>query len=128
MSNREFHKIWIEQCEAARDIRVRYGLKASFDYVVAEKLLMFAETAVGRPEFARELPQFVASVRGLFTPDELKIHLARIERERMVQEVLSAGDAEEDDSFHETPEAAAERAQQFSTIEELLTVAELGTS
>ncbi len=128
MSNREFHKIWMEQCEAAQDIRVRYGSKAAFDYVVAEKLLMFAETAASRPEFARELPQFVARVRGLFTPEELKIHIARIEHERMVGEALTAEIGEEDDPFRETPEAAAERAQQFSTIRELLTAAQIGTS
>ena len=73
MSNREFHKVWIEQCEAAGDIRLRYGPKAAFDYVVAEKLLMFAEAAARRPEFARELPQFVARVRALFTPEELQL-------------------------------------------------------
>jgi len=52
VSNREFHKVWMDQCEAAEDIRLRYGLKAAFDYVVAEKLLMFAEAAARRPEFA----------------------------------------------------------------------------
>jgi hypothetical protein len=36
------HEIWIEQCDAAQDIKLRYGLKAAFDYVVAEKLLNFA--------------------------------------------------------------------------------------
>lgn len=128
MSNREFQKIWIEQCEAAQDIRVRYGSTASFDYIVAEKLLMFAETAASRPEFARELPQFVARVRGLFTPEELKIHLARIEPERMVGETLTAEIGEEDEPFREAPEAEAERAQQFSIIKELLTAAQIGTS
>ena len=34
----------------------RYGLKAAFDYAVAEKLLNFAEAAAQHPEFARALP------------------------------------------------------------------------
>jgi hypothetical protein len=106
VSNREFHRIWIEQCEAAEDIRLRYGPQAAFDYVVGEKLLNFAEAAARRPEFARELPRFVARVRGLFTPEELQTHITRIE----------------------SPRAAAERARQFSTIKELLSAAELGTS
>ena len=89
---------------------------------------MFAEAAARRPEFARELPRFVARVRGLFTPEELKTHIARIEHERMARKALSAEIEEEDDPFRESPEAAAERAQQFSTIKELLTAAELGTS
>ena len=33
------HEIWIEQCDAAQDIKLRYGLKAAFDYVVAEKVI-----------------------------------------------------------------------------------------
>jgi hypothetical protein len=32
----KFHEIWIEQCEAAEEIKLRYGLKAAFDYLVAE--------------------------------------------------------------------------------------------
>ena len=128
MSNREFHKVWMEQCEAAGDIRLRYGTKAAFDYLVGEKLLNFAEAAVSRPEFARELPQFIARVRSLFTPAELQTHIARIEHERMVQEALSAEIEEEDDPFGESPEATVERARQFSTIKELLSAAELGTS
>jgi hypothetical protein len=57
VSSREFHKIWTEQCEAAHDIKLRYGPQAAFDYVVAEKLLSFAEAAARRPEFAGELPR-----------------------------------------------------------------------
>ena len=128
MSTREFHKIWTEQCEVAQDIRLRYAPQAAFDYVVAEKLLNFAEAAARRPEFAIELPRFVARVRGLFTPEELQTHIARIEHERMVQETFSAEMEEEDDPFRESPEAAAVRARQFSAIKELLTAAELGTS
>ena len=128
MSNREFHKVWTEQCEAAGDIRRRHGPKAAFDYVVAEKLVMFAEAAARRPEFARELPRFVARVRSLFTPEELQTHIARMEHERMTREALSAEIEEEDDPFRESPDAAAERARQFSTMKELLTAAELGTS
>lgn len=128
MTTREFHKIWTEQCEVAQNIRLRYGPQAAFHYVVAEKLLNFAEAAARRPEFARELPRFVARVRGLFTPEELQTHIARIEHERMVQEALSAEIEEEDDPFRESAETAAERARQFSTLKELLTAAELGTS
>ena len=41
----KFHEIWIEQCEAAEEIKLRYGLKAAFDYLVAEKLFNFADAA-----------------------------------------------------------------------------------
>jgi hypothetical protein len=64
---RKFHEIWIEQCEAAEEIKLRYGFKAAFDYLVAEKLFNFADAAKTHPALARELPQFFARVRGLFT-------------------------------------------------------------
>ena len=71
MSLRKFHEIWIEQCDAAQDIKLRYGLKAAFDYVVAEKLLNFASAAADHPEFAQELPRFVSQIRSMFTPQEI---------------------------------------------------------
>ena len=77
MTNGNWHQIWLEQCDAAETIKLRYGLKAAFDYAVAEKLLNFAEAAAQHPEFARELPQFVSRVRRMFTAEELQAHLAR---------------------------------------------------
>ena len=68
------HEIWIEQCEASEEIKLRYGLKAAFDYLVAEKLLNFVDAASRNPEFARELPRFVARVRGLFPVEEMRTH------------------------------------------------------
>jgi len=53
VSVRKAHEIWIEQCDAAQEIKLRYGLKAAFDYVVTEKLLNFANAASKHPEFAR---------------------------------------------------------------------------
>ena len=63
MSSRTMHKIWIEQCDAARDIKIRYGLKAAFDYVVTEKLLNLPAPLPAILKFARELPRFVSKVR-----------------------------------------------------------------
>jgi len=36
MSLQKMHEIWIEQYDAAQGIKLRYWLKASFDYLVAE--------------------------------------------------------------------------------------------
>ena len=93
MNTRKFHEIWIEQCDATHEIKLRYGVKAAFDYLVAEKLFNFVDAATSRPEFARELPRFVAYVRGLFTPQEIRTHLARIEREQ--REYAAVNDNEE---------------------------------
>lgn len=128
MNTRKFHEIWIEQCDAAEDIERRHGLKASFDYVVAEKLLNFADAPTRHPEFARELPRFVSRVRRMFTPQEMRTHLARIEREQREYDADIDALDEEDELIVESPAAAAERAHQFATIRELLTAPELGTS
>jgi hypothetical protein len=75
------HQVWIEQCEAAWTIRERFGLEAAFDDVVGEKLMNFASVARDHPAFARELPRFVFEVRRLFSADEIRTHLERLERE-----------------------------------------------
>ncbi len=126
MSARKVHEIWIEQCDAARGIKLRYGVKAAFDYAVAEKLLNFASAAAQHPEFARELPQFVSEVRRVFTLQEILTHLARIERERSDKSINT--DDDDDELISISPGAAAARDQQFATIKELLTATELGTS
>ncbi len=56
MVQTEFHKIWQEQCEAAKEIRERYSVENALSYLVGEKLINFAEAAEQRPEFAQELP------------------------------------------------------------------------
>ena len=131
MNTRKFHEIWIEQCDAAHDIKRRYGVKAAFDYLVAEKLFNFVEAATTRPEFAEELPRFVGYVRGFFTPREIRSHLARIARERIEYAAVNdneEGEFDEDDLIRESPEEIALRVRQFAAIKELLTAAELGTS
>ena len=125
MTERRWHKIWMEQCEAAETIRLRYGVELAFDYVVGEKLLNFAEAAAEHPEFAQALPQFVSRVRGMFTPEEMKAHLARTERRRREMEEVAADD--EDRGFADD-KATAERARQFALVKELLTAPALGTS
>jgi len=50
MSAGKQHHIWIEQCEASRTIRERFGLEAAFDYAVGEKLMNFASAAHDHPQ------------------------------------------------------------------------------
>jgi hypothetical protein len=125
VSGRKMHEIWIEQCDAAQNIKLRYGVEAAFDYVVAEKLLKFASAASDHPEFARELPRFISRLRRMFTTQEMRTHITRIEREQSENDI----DVQEhDEMIPESPVAVAERARQFATIKELLTAADLGTS
>jgi hypothetical protein len=67
----------------------------------------------------------------LFTVEEMRRHLNRIECEQRKYEAhIEERDEfdEEDEVILESPVVATERAQQFATISELLTAAELGTS
>ena len=61
----------------------------------------------------------------MFTPEEMRTHIARLEREQSEK----ADEVSEENELHlESPIAAAERVRQFTTVKELLTAAELGTS
>jgi hypothetical protein len=125
MNARTAHDVWTEQCEAAQMIRARFGLKAAFDYLVGEKLISFVRAASRHPDFARELPRFISEVRRMFTPDEIRTHLAKMEHE---QDKENWNVSEEDDRLRESPAAAVEHVRQFMMIKELLTMARLGTS
>lgn len=74
----EFHMIWRDQLQAVSAIRQRHGEEAAFDYIVDEKLMNFAEAAEGRPEFARELPRFVAAIRETFPAATMRCGLQRL--------------------------------------------------
>src|SRR6202162_365903 len=71
MSRIQFHKIWVQQCRATRGIKRRFGVKSALDYLIAEKLMDFANAAARHAEFAAELPRFQAAVWNIFNPYEL---------------------------------------------------------
>jgi hypothetical protein len=67
----EFHKIWIEQCEAAEEIKERFGAQDAARYLIAEKLLRFMDASHDHPKFAAELPKFVAEIKRIIEPHEI---------------------------------------------------------
>jgi hypothetical protein len=73
-----FEKIWVDQCKAAKGIKRRFGVKSALDYLIREKLLNFAEAAEQRPEFARELPRFLAEVWQIFNQYEIAGYVASL--------------------------------------------------
>lgn len=99
--------------------------RAAFDYMVAEKLMNFAEAARRSPDFAREMPTFVAAVRSLFKQEEMSVNLARVDRTLTEAPVI---DPEGDDELPGDPEVIADRLRQFATIKELLSTERLGTA
>ena len=124
-TQRRWHEVWREQCEAAGSIQFQYGVASAFDYVVGEKLLTFAEAAEEHPEFSQALPQFVSELRRMFTSEEIKEHLARIESARL-QRAMDAMDVY-DPALDDLAASDAE-AQRFELVKELLTAPALGTS
>jgi hypothetical protein len=69
----DFHKIWTEQCEAARRIQEDYGTDKAMGYLIGEKLLInFLEVAERDPQSRAEVPAFVAEVKEIFEPHQLR--------------------------------------------------------
>jgi hypothetical protein len=78
----ESHKLWIEQCRAAEDIRAAFGFQNALEYLIGEKLLGWVGRADSDPEFAPELPKFLIRLRRIFTDDEIAAYLDRLQRSK----------------------------------------------
>ena len=71
----EFHKIWIEQREAARGIEDEFGVQKALDYLIGEKFLDFLEVAETDADFRAEIPAFVAKIKAIFEQWQLAQYL-----------------------------------------------------
>jgi hypothetical protein len=71
-----FEKIWVEQCRTTKRIKRQFGVKRALDYLIREKLILFADEAERHPEHARELPRFLAAVWQVFNEYELAGYVA----------------------------------------------------
>ena len=120
----KFQDIWKQQCVAARSVRVQHGTVSALDYLIGEKLLTYADTAVTRPEFARELPRFVAEVRDIFSGEEIRHYLDHLERMAAIEDEQAAND---DDFLSDSPEQLAAKRARFVQLKELLMSTVLGT-
>lgn len=129
MTGHRYQDIWKQQCEAARDVRERHGVVSALEYLIGEKLMTFAEIAASRPEFARELPQFVAEIRRMFAAEEIKLYVDHIDRMAALKEqALAAAPTEHDDGFLvDSPEQRAAARARLARLNELLTADVLGT-
>jgi hypothetical protein len=71
----DFHKIWIEQCEAAKGIEGEFGTQKALDYLVGEKFLNFLEAAENDVNFRDEISGFVTEIKGIFERWQLAQYL-----------------------------------------------------
>jgi hypothetical protein len=67
----QLHKIWIEQCEAAKGIEDEFGTQKALAYLVGEKFLNYLEAAEKDSTFQAEVPAFVAEIKRIFEPWQL---------------------------------------------------------
>jgi hypothetical protein len=81
----EFHKVWIEQCDATEGIADHFGKQDAIRYLVGEKFINFLLECDRRPEFVMELPHFTARVKEIFEPEELSDFLESLLHDRAAE-------------------------------------------
>jgi hypothetical protein len=94
------------------------------DYLVGEKLFHFVQAAETHPEFAVELPAFLAEIKQLFTPAEIHEYLDHLEKTKYLapqepEPDLDDSDADEDD-WLDNPVIGAEELLRFARVRQLL--------
>jgi len=125
-SSTEFHKIWIEQCAATEDIRERFGLESALHYLIGEKIFSFVMASERDPDFAAELPAFIAEIRRLFTAEELHTYLDSLERTKFLTpeepdwELDDLDDEAEEEPWPDHSVLGAEELLRFSRVRQLL--------
>jgi ribosomal protein L7/L12 len=68
-------KIWIDQCNAARNIEDTFGTDKALNYLIGEEFLNHLEIAETRADYRAELPAFVAEIKTIFEPWQLAEYL-----------------------------------------------------
>jgi hypothetical protein len=126
MTGHRFQDIWKEQCEAACSVRDQHGVVSALDYLIGEKLLNYAEAAVTRPEFARELPRFVAEIRSIFSAEEIRHYIDHLERMAAFEDEQAPTEGD-GDFVMDTPEQRAAARARRAQLKDLLTSNMLGT-
>ena len=121
----EFHKIWIDQCAAAEDIRESFGLKSALDYLIGEKFLAFLMASEDDPKFTREIHAFVHQIRCIFTASEIGDYLDHLERAKFLAPSDSDLDIDDPDEIEDelwpgNPITGAKELLRFSRARQLL--------
>ncbi len=89
-------EIWIEQCEAARQIEAEFGTQNALDYLIGEKFLNFLQAAEEDADFRAEIPAFVGGIKTIFETWQLAEYL---ERARQSEPFDSSLYDEEDEDY-----------------------------
>jgi hypothetical protein len=119
----ELHRIWIEQCDAARVIEDEYGLNKALGYLIGEKFMKFVRVADQDPLFAGELPLFAEEIKRIFDQHEIREYLDSARRLGPLGHILD--DDEHDDwvsegVIEENPASWVEDVLVLERVKELL--------
>ncbi len=88
-------KIWIEQCQAARNIENEFGTDKALGYLIGEKFLNFLEAAETDAGFRTEVTAFVAEIKAIFERWQLAEYLEKARQ----TEPFDPGVYDEDDDL-----------------------------
>lgn len=122
----EFHKIWIDQCAATENIREDFGLQNALGYLIGEKLFSFLDAAESDPLFAAETPAFVQEIKQIFSTEEIRDYLNRLEETKYFAPpepdlpIDDEDDLEEEDPWPDNPVIGAQELLRFFRVRELL--------
>jgi hypothetical protein len=99
------HKIWVEQCEAARGIENECGTVPAMKYLVGEKFMNYLDVAEKNADFRAELLAFVAEIKKIFEPWQIAEYLEKAGW----TEPFDASLYDEDDEDYDPEEIEMER-------------------
>ncbi len=71
----DLSKIWIEQCEAARNIEDEHGTQPALEYLVGEKFINFIEASDDHEYFREQISAFVTEIKSVFEQWQLAAYL-----------------------------------------------------
>jgi hypothetical protein len=76
----ELHRIWVEQCNAARAFEEEFGVPKALAYLVGEKFIDFLEASEDDAAFRSAIPAFVSEIKTIFERWQLAEYLETARR------------------------------------------------
>ena len=80
-----------------------------------------------RPEFAWELPRFVAEVCDIFNLEKIRHYLEHLKRMVAIEDEQAVNENDDDEFLSDYPDQLAAMRARFALLKELLTSTLLGT-
>lgn len=71
----KFCEVWIEQCEAAKQIEAEFGTQNALEYLIGEMFLNFLQTAEPDAKLSAEIPARVGGIKTVFETGQLAEYL-----------------------------------------------------